>query len=289
MTQSVSLGKNNVGFGKPIYFVAEIGINHNGDTNIAKKLIDAAINIGCNAVKFQKRNPDICIPENQKNIVRGTIWGRITYLEYRKRIEFNKKQYKEISNYCKKKKIDWFCSCWDIDSVNFIKSFNPICYIIPSACLTNHELLKIIKKQNKLMILSTGMSTIKEIDAAIKILKKKNLVIFQSTSSYPCEINELNLNVIPNFIKKYKIPIGYSGHEARVSPSIAAFVLGACIIERHLTLDRSMWGTDQAASLEPAGYKILIDSCNRIQEALGDGKKKVFKSEEFAKQKLRII
>ena len=289
MTQSVSLGKNNVGFGKPIYFVAEIGINHNGDINIAKKLIDVAINIGCNAVKFQKRNPDICIPENQKNIVRGTIWGRITYLEYRKRIEFNKKQYKEISNYCKKKKIDWFCSCWDIDSVNFIKSFNPICYKIPSACLTNHELLKIIKKQNKLMILSTGMSTIKEIDAAIKILKKKNLVIFQSTSSYPCEINELNLNVIPNFIKKYKIPIGYSGHETRVSPSIAAFVLGACIIERHLTLDRSMWGTDQAASLEPAGYKILISSCNRIQEALGDGKKKVFKSEEFAKQKLRII
>ena len=289
MTQSLTLGKKNVGFGKPIYFIAEIGINHNGDINIAKKLIGAAINIGCNAVKFQKRNPDICIPENQKNIMRDTIWGRITYLEYRKRIEFDKTQYKEISNYCKKKKIDWFCSCWDIDSVNFIKSFNPICYKIPSACLTNYELLKIIKKQNKPILLSTGMSTIKEIDAAIKILKKKNLIIFQSTSSYPCETNELNLNVIPNFIKKYKIPIGYSGHEVRVSPSIAAFVLGACIIERHLTLDRSMWGTDQSASLEPTGYKILIDSCNQIQQTLGDGKKKVFKSEEFAKQKLRII
>ena len=289
MIQSVTLGKKKIGLGKPTYFIAEIGINHNGDVKIAKKLIDAAANIGCHAVKFQKRNPNTCVPENQKNLMRETIWGRMTYLEYREKIEFGKKEYKEIENYCKRKKIDWFCSCWDIDSVNFIKKFNPICYKIPSACLTNDKLLEVIKKQNKPMLLSTGMSTIKEIDSAMKILSKKNLIVFQSTSSYPCEIEELNLNVIPNFIKKYKIPIGYSGHEARVSPSIAAYVLGACIIERHLTLDRSMWGTDQAASLEPEGYKILIESCKKIEQALGDGKKRVFKSEVAAKQKLRVI
>lgn len=275
---------------KRTFIIAEIGINHNGDINIAKKLIDVAIEAGCDAVKFQKRNPDISIPEHQKTIMRETPWGYMSYLEYKKKIEFGEKEYKEIDEYCKKKGIIWFASVWDEESVDFLEKFNVPCYKIPSAHLTNYSLLKKVGLTGKPVIMSTGMSTIEEIDKAVfEDLGIDNLMIMHCHATYPCKDEELNLNVIKALKDKYNIFVGYSGHEDGIFGTEAAVVLGAVAVERHITLNRGMWGTDQAASLEPRGLNILVRDIRRWEKLKGDGIKRVYDSELPVRKKLRGV
>jgi sialic acid synthase SpsE len=289
MTNKVSVGKKAIGAGEPVYIIAEIGINHNGDIEIAKQLMDVAVETGCDAAKFQKRTPEICVPEEQKSIPRETPWGSMTYFEYKKRIEFEQKEFEQIDAYAKKIGIDWFASPWDVPSVDFLEGFNVPCQKIASACLTDSELLTAVNKTKTTTILSTGMSSIDEIDKAVSLLNNVPLAIAQATSTYPAEASELNLRAIQTFAEKYKVPVGYSGHERGLQVTIAAVALGATFIERHITLDRSMWGTDHSASLEPEGLKKLVRDIRIIELALGDGKKKVYDSEIPIRAKLRRV
>jgi sialic acid synthase SpsE len=289
MTNKVSVGKKAIGAGEPVYIIAEIGINHNGDIEIAKQLMDVAVETGCDAVKFQKRTPEICVPEEQKSIPRETPWGSMTYFEYKKRIEFEQPEFEQIDAYAKKIGIDWFASPWDVPSVEFLEGFNVPCQKIASACLTDSELLTAVNKTKTTTILSTGMSSIEEIDKAVSLLNNVPLAIAQATSTYPAEASELNLRAIQTFAEKYKVPVGYSGHERGLQVTIAAVALGATFIERHITLDRSMWGTDHSASLEPEGLKKLVRDIRIIELALGDGKKKVYDSEIPIRAKLRRV
>ncbi len=289
MTNKVSVGKKAIGAGEPVYIIAEIGINHNGDIEIAKQLMDVAVETGCDAVKFQKRTPEICVPEEQKSIPRETPWGSMTYFEYKKRIEFEQNEFEQIDAYAKKIGIDWFASPWDVPSVNFLEGFNVPCQKIASACLTDSELLTAINKTKTTTILSTGMSSMQEIDKAVSLLNDVPLAIAQATSTYPAEASELNLRAIQTFAEKYKVPVGYSGHERGLQVTIAAVALGATFIERHITLDRSMWGTDHSASLEPEGLKKLVRDIRVVELALGDGKKKVYESEIPIRAKLRRV
>jgi sialic acid synthase SpsE len=289
MTNKVSVGKKAIGAGEPVYIIAEIGINHNGDIAIAKQLMDVAVETGCDAVKFQKRTPEICVPEEQKSIPRETPWGTMTYFEYKKRIEFEQPEFEQIDAYAKKIGIDWFASPWDVPSVDFLEGFNVPCQKIASACLTDSELLTAINKTKTTTILSTGMSSIEEIDKAVSLLDNVPLAIAQATSTYPAEASELNLRALQTFAEKYKVPVGYSGHERGLQVTIAAVALGATFIERHITLDRSMWGTDHSASLEPEGLKKLVRDIRIIELALGDGKKKVYDSEIPIRAKLRRV
>ncbi|MBW7841448.1 MAG: N-acetylneuraminate synthase family protein [Ignavibacterium sp.] len=279
-----------IGDDHPVFVIGEIGINHNGDVNIAKKIIAGAKHSGADAVKFQKRTPEVCVHKDQWNIERDTPWGRMTYIDYRHKIEFGEKEYSEIDKYCKEIGITWFASCWDEPSVDFIEKYDPPLYKTASASLTDLSLLKKINKLNRPVIMSTGMSTMEEIDKAISIMNQKNLLISHTTSSYPCKNEELNLKMINTLKNKYKnIPVGYSGHEVGLAPTWAAVALGACFIERHITLDRAMWGTDQAASVEIGGMERLISNIRDIELALGDGVKKVYDSELFQIEKLRKI
>ena len=289
MTNKVSVGKKAIGAGEPVYIIAEIGINHNGDIEIAKQLMDVAVETGCDAVKFQKRTPEICVPEEQKSIPRETPWGSMTYFEYKKRIEFEQNEFEQIDAYAKKIGIDWFASPWDVPSVSFLEGFNVPCQKIASACLTDSELLTAINKTKTTTILSTGMSSMQEIDKAVSLLNDVPLAIAQATSTYPAEASELNLRAIQTFAEKYKVPVGYSGHERGLQVTIAAVALGATFIERHITLDRSMWGTDHSASLEPEGLKKLVRDIRVVELALGDGKKKVYDSEIPIRAKLRRV
>jgi len=289
MTNKVSVGKKFIGEGEPVYIIAEIGINHNGDIEIAKQLMDVAVETGCDAVKFQKRTPEICVPEEQKSIPRETPWGTMTYFDYKKRIEFEQKEFEQIDAYAKQIGIDWFASPWDVPSVDFLEGFKVPCQKIASACLTDSELLSSINKTKTTTILSTGMSSMQEIDKAVSLLNDVPLAIAQATSTYPAEASELNLRAIQTFAEKYKVPVGYSGHERGLQVTIAAVALGATFIERHITLDRSMWGTDHSASLEPEGLKKLVRDIRIIELALGDGKKKVYDSEIPIRAKLRRV
>jgi len=289
MTNKVAVGKKTIGVGEPVYVIAEIGINHNGDIEIAKQLMDVAVETGCDAVKFQKRTPEICVPEEQKSIPRDTPWGTMTYFEYKKRIEFEQSEFEQIDTYAKKIGIDWFASPWDVPSVDFLESFNVPCQKIASACLTDSELLSAVNKTKTTTILSTGMSSMPEIDKAVGLLNNVPLAIAQATSTYPAEASELNLRAIQTFAEKYKVPVGYSGHERGLQVTIAAVALGATFIERHITLDRSMWGTDHSASLEPEGLKKLVRDIRIVELALGDGKKKVYDSEIPIRAKLRRV
>lgn len=262
------------------YLIAEIGINHNGSLKIAKKMIDAAHSSGFNAVKFQKRDPDICVPENQKKILRETPWGQISYLAYKKKIEFNVGHFIKLKNYAKKLKLDFSASCFDIESyklMNKLNDFNKI----PSAMITNINFLEEVAKKRKKTLISTGMCTIKDIYAAVKIFKKHKCKyeLMHCVSLYPCPENKLNLRMIQTLKNKFKCKVGYSGHESSVTPSLFAYMFGAETIERHITLDRSMWGTDQAASLSPDGMNLLCTSFDKIQDIIGDGIKK-FSNEE---------
>ena len=289
MTNKDAVGKKTIGVGEPVYVIAEIGINHNGDIEIAKQLMDVAVETGCDAVKFQKRTPEICVPEEQKSIPRDTPWGTMTYFEYKKRIEFEQSEFEQIDTYAKKIGIDWFASPWDVPSVDFLESFNVPCQKIASACLTDSELLSAVNKTKTTTILSTGMSSMPEIDKAVDLLNNVPLAIAQATSTYPAEASELNLRAIQTFAEKYKVPVGYSGHERGLQVTIAAVALGAVFVERHITLDRSMWGTDHSASLEPEGLKKLVRDIRIIELALGDGKKKVYDSEIPIRAKLRRV
>ncbi len=288
--REIKIGSRFIGDGHPVFVVGEIGINHNGDVGIAKKIIAGAKHAGCDAVKFQKRTPEICTPKDQWNIERDTPWGRMTYIDYRHKVEFGENEYSEIDKYCKEIGMIWFSSCWDEDAVDFIEKFNPPLYKTASAALTDFSLLEKHKKLNKPLMMSTGMSTIEQIEKAISFMDKNNLMIAHATSAYPCKNEELNLRMIETLKQKYPdIPIGYSGHEVGLAPTWAAVALGACFVERHITLDRAMWGTDQAASVEIGGMERLVSSIRDIEKSLGDGIKKVYDSELGQIKKLRRV
>jgi N-acetylneuraminate synthase len=272
------------------YVIAEIGINHNGDINLAKQLIEMAKASGCDAVKFQKRTPEICVPKNQQSTLRDTPWGLISYLEYKKKIEFTFQEYQEINSYCSELQIEWSASAWDIPSQNFLKQFNLPFNKIASAMLTNIELLKVVAEEQKITFLSTGMSTLEEVDTAVQLFKSREcpLILMHTVSTYPASLSELNLRMISTLKKIYpEIPIAYSGHESNVSPSIIAVALGAVAVERHITLDRSSFGTDQSASLEKRGLEKLVSEIRRVRLVLGDGIKVVTEQEKEVAKKLR--
>lgn len=284
---AIKIGTHPVGPGQGVYIVAEIGINHNGDLETARRLIDVAKAAGCDAVKFQKRTPELCVPPEQRDLKRDTPWGIMTYLEYRHRVEFGYEQYAEINRYCKERQIGWFASCWDEPSVDFMEQFDPIAYKIASASLTDAGLLKRVNATGRPMLLSTGMSTMEEIRAAVALLDRSRLLLCHTTSAYPCKPEELNLKMIQTLAKEFNLPIGYSGHEVGLQVTYAAVAMGACMVERHITLDRAMWGTDQAASVEPQGLIRLVRDIRVIEKALGTGEKKVYESEKPIRQKLR--
>ncbi len=287
MTKAIQIGNKLVGEGYPTYITAEIGINHNGDLGIARRLIDVAVMAGCDAVKFQKRTPEKAVPPEYREVMRETPWGLMTYLDYRRRVEFGEQEYRAIDQYCHEKGIHWFASCWDEESVDFIEQFSPPCYKIASASLTDHALLKQIRKTGKPMIVSTGMSTFDEIEQAVELIGSDSLLLAHSTSTYPCPPEELNLRMIHTLQSRFNCPVGYSGHEVGLQTTYAAVTLGAAFIERHITLDRAMWGSDQAASVEPWGLMRLVRDIRVIEQALGDGVKRVYESEMKARQRLR--
>lgn len=278
-----------IGPGEPVYIIAEIGINHNGSLDNAIKLIDEAAIAGCDAVKFQKRTPELCVPKSQWNIQRDTPWGRMAYIDYRRKIELGADEYAIIDKYCKTKGIVWFASCWDEEAVDFIEKFHVPLYKMASASLTDHSLIAKVKSTGKPFIVSTGMSNMEQIIEVIDIFGIEKLLLAHSTSSYPCEPKELNLYMIRTLNTLYPgTPIGYSGHETGLAPSLAAVALGACFVERHFTLDRAMWGSDQAASVEPQGMQRLVRDIRTIEIALGDGVKKVYPSEMDSMKRLRL-
>ena len=272
-----------------VKIIAEIGINHNGDISMAKKLISMAKNCGCDYVKFQKRNPDICVPENQKKQMRETPWGYISYLDYKKKIEFSKDDYKIIDDYCKEQKIEWFASVWDLDSLKFIEQFNVSTHKIASALVTNLELLKEVAKCKKYTFISTGMCELEDIDKAVDIFKKANceFELMHSVSTYPADEKDLNLSLINFYKKRYNCNVGYSGHEAGISPSVIAAALGASSIERHITLSRSLFGTDQSASVERRGLTELVTVIRKIPIVLGIPQKKMLDAEKPIAKKMR--
>lgn len=286
----VRFGERMVGDGCPVYVIAEIGINHNGSLDIAKRMIDGAVLAGCDAVKFQKRTPEICVPKDQWNIERDTPWGRMTYIDYRHRMEFTASDFAAIDKHCRDRGIAWFASCWDEPSVDFMEQFHPPGYKAASASLTDIALLKKMKDTGRPLMISTGMSTMEEIIAAVNALGHKDLLIAHSMSAYPCPPELLNLRMLHTLKAKYpNCPIGYSGHETGLSPTLAAVAMGATFVERHLTLDRAMWGTDQAASVEVTGMVKLVSSLRDIEKAMGDGVKTVHPSEMAARAKLRRV
>ncbi|MBL1088759.1 MULTISPECIES: N-acetylneuraminate synthase family protein [Streptomyces] len=284
------LGTREAGPGRPVYVTGEIGINHNGDLENAFALIDAAADAGCDAVKFQKRTPEVCTPRDQWDIERDTPWGRMTYIDYRHRVEFDEDGYRAIDEYCKKRGIAWFASPWDVESVAFLEKFDVPCYKVASASLTDDELLRAMRATGRTVILSTGMSTPKQIRHAVEVLGSDNILLCHATSTYPAKAEELNLRMINTLQEEYpNVPIGYSGHETGLQTTLAAVALGATFIERHITLDRAMWGSDQAASVEPGGLTRLVRDIRTIEESLGDGVKKVYESELGPMKKLRRV
>jgi N-acetylneuraminate synthase len=274
-----------------VYFIAEIGINHNGDLHIAKRLIDAAFACGWDCVKFQKRNPDVCVPESQKNIIRDTIWGGMTYLRYKHKIEFSKAEYDYIDKYCREKPINWSASVWDIDSLIFMQGYDVPFIKVPSAMVTNTGLLREIVDWGIPIILSTGMSTWQELDMAVMIMQDGDaeFTLMHTNSSYPTPRKELNLNLIPELRKRYGCTVGYSGHEYDLEPTVIAVALGAEVIERHITLSHDMWGTDQKASLEVHAMDLLKKRCEDIPTILGSNKKCITESELPIREKLRLV
>jgi len=289
VTEAVTIGPNVVGDGHPVYVIAEIGLNHNGSVDIAKQLIDVSADAGAQAVKFQKRTPEIATPEHMKATPRETPWGTMTYLEYRYRVEFEKEQYTEISEYATSKGLDWFASPWDEPSVDFLEEMGVTTHKVASASVTDLGMLRKLKETGKPIILSTGMSTLEQIDKAVEILGTDKLVILHATSTYPLPPEEANLRTILTLKDRYGVPVGYSGHEPGLQISLAAVALGAVAVERHITLDRTMWGSDHAASLEPKGFETLIRDIRILEKALGDGVKKVFPGELAPLSKLRRI
>jgi N-acetylneuraminate synthase len=286
----VRIGDRWVGAGNPVFVIAEIGINHNGSLELARRMIDGAILAGCDAVKFQKRTPELCVPADQWWIERDTPWGRMPYIEYRRRVELSPADYAAIDDYCRQRGILWFASCWDEPSVDFIDSFDPPCFKVASASLTDLRLLRKMRDTGKPLIMSTGMSTMPEIERAVAAVGRDNLLLAHATSSYPCPIEQVNLRMIDTLKRRWpNLPIGYSGHETGLAPTWAAVALGAAFVERHVTLDRAMWGSDQAASVEVVGLVRLVANIRDIERSLGDGVKRVYPEELVARKKLRRV
>jgi len=285
---NVKIGNYEIGYGQPAFVIAEIGINHNGDIDIAKQLIDAAVETGCQAVKFQKRTVEVVYTVEELANPRENPFGP-TNGDLKNGLEFGRDEYAEIDRYCNEKGILWFSSCWDEGSVDFMEQFDPPCYKIASASLTDDNLLNHHKQYGRPFILSTGMSTLDQIEKAVEVLGKDNLVILHCTSTYPSKLEELNLRGIHTLQERYDVPIGYSGHEVGLATSVAAATLGACVVERHITLDRSMWGSDQAASVEPTGFGRMVKDIRAIENAMGDGVKVVYDSELPIIDKLRRV
>lgn len=288
MSKCVQIADKFIGEGYPCFIIAEIGINHNGSVNLAKKMIDIAVTTGCDAVKFQKRTVDIVYTKEELAKERHSVFGT-TNGDLKRGLEFGEEDYKQIDMYCKEKGILWFASCWDEEAVDFIDKFNPSCFKIASASLTDDNLLKYTKSKGKPILLSTGMSTLEEIKHAVKILGEENLVIYHCTSTYPSNAEETNLKAIGEFRKMFSCPIGYSGHERGVTPSVLAVALGADSVERHITVDRTNWGSDQAASLEMAGLYHMVRDIRQVPALLGDGKKTVYPRELPIIDKLRRV
>jgi N-acetylneuraminate synthase len=287
---TVSIGSRVIGGGRPAYVIAEIGLNHNGDVDIAKRLIDVAARAGADAVKFQKRTPEISTPEHMRDVPRETPWGLMSYLDYRRRVEFGRAEYIEIGDHATMRGLDWFASPWDVPSVEFLEDLNVVAHKVASASLTDTELLLALRETGKPVILSTGMSTIAQIDRALDTLGTDRVVLMHATSTYPLEPEEANLRVIGTLRDRYPgIPVGYSGHERGLQISLAAVAMGAVAVERHITLDRTMWGSDHAASLEPTGLEHLVRDIRVIERAVGDGVKRVFDSEQAPMAKLRRV
>lgn len=291
---AVKVGERRIGPGHPVYLIAEIGINHNGSLDIAKHLIGKAKHAGADAVKFQKRTPELCVPKDQWNIERETPWGRMSYIDYRRKVEFGVEEYAEIDRFCRSLEIHWTASCWDEPSVDFMERFDPPFYKMASASLTDLPLLGKARATGRPLMISTGMSTLEEIDHAVAAVGTRdragnpNLMIAHSTSTYPCQVHELNLLMIKTLQSRFPdTPVGYSGHETGLAPSMAAVALGASFVERHITLDRAMWGTDQAASVEIVGFERLVRDIRDIEQSLGDGVKRVYDSELGPRRKLR--
>lgn len=288
MSKCVKIADKLIGDNYPCFIIAEIGINHNGSVELAKKMIDIAVTTGCDAVKFQKRTVDVVYSKEELAKERKSVFGN-TNGDLKRGLEFDYEQYKEIDEYCKAKKIMWFASCWDEQSVDFMEQFDIPCYKIASACLTDDNLLKYTKSKGKPILISTGMSTMEQIEHAVDILGEDNLIIYHCTSTYPSDSFEMNLKVIPEFKKRFNCPIGYSGHERGISPSVMAVVLGANSVERHITTDRTNWGSDQAASLETSGLYHMVRDIRQVPEILGDGIKVVYPREIPIIEKLRRV
>jgi N-acetylneuraminate synthase len=286
--KAVRIGNKLVGDSQPCYVIAEIGINHNGDVDLAKRLISVAIAAGCDAVKFQKRTVDVVYSAEELARPRESPFGT-TNGDLKHGLELDYYEYQEIDAYCRTSKITWFASCWDEKSVDFIQRFNVPCFKIASASLTDDNLLRHVRATGKPIILSTGMSTIEEIDHAVDVLGKDDLILLHACSTYPAYYEELNLRAIPKLRGRYALPVGYSGHETGIPSSVAAVVLGACCVERHITMDRAMWGSDHAASLEPNGISRLVRDIRLIEQSMGDGVKRVFEREQPVIQKLRRV
>ncbi len=286
MTKCVKIGNKLVGDNYPCFIIAEIGINHNGSVELAKKMIDLAVKAGCDAVKFQKRTVDVVYTKEELAKERQSVFGN-TNGDLKRGLEFGYDEYSQIDEYCKKQGIMWFASCWDEASVDFIDQFNIPCYKIASASLTDDNLLKHTKSKGKPILLSTGMSTMDEIRHAVNILGTDNLVIYHCTSTYPSNAEETNLKAIETLKREFECPIGYSGHERGITPSVLAVALGACSVERHITTDRTNWGSDQAASLEMTGLSHMVRDIRQVPALLGDGIKVVYDREIPIKEKLR--
>lgn len=286
--RAVAIGGRAIGPGHPALIVAEIGINHNGSLDLALQLIAAAAAAGCHAVKFQKRTVERVYSAAALAAPRESPFGTTTG-DLKRGLELHAIDYAAIAAACRDAGVMWFASCWDEASVDFIERFNPPCYKVASPCLTDHELLRHHRATGRPILLSTGMSTLDEIDAAVEVLGRDQLVLMHCTSTYPSEPGELNLRAIPALAERYGVPVGYSGHEVGLAASVGAAALGAVVIERHLTIDRAMWGSDQAASVEPQGFARLVKDVLAIERALGDGVKRVYESELPALRKLRRV
>ena len=284
----VRVGNRLVGDDQPCLIVAEIGINHNGDIDLAKRLISVAVAAGCDAVKFQKRTVHVVYSPEELAKPRENPFGA-TNGDLKYALEFEQEEYEEIDHFCRSVKMPWFASPWDEESVDFLEQFNPPAYKVASACLTDDHLLRHIRSTGRPMIVSTGMSTYAEIDHAVDLLGKDDLVLLHATSTYPANYDELNLRAIPTMKERYGVPVGYSGHETGIPSSVCAVALGACCVERHITLDRAMWGSDQAASLEPNGITRLVRDIRLWEQSKGDGVKRVYEREMPIIKKLRRV
>ncbi|MGH8984772.1 MAG: N-acetylneuraminate synthase family protein [Acidimicrobiia bacterium] len=288
MTDNLDIAGRRVGHDEPSFVVAEIGINHNGDIGLARKLISAAVTAGCDAVKFQKRTVDVVYSPEELERPRESPFGPMNG-DLKRGLEFDQDDFSAIDEYCRMLDIAWFSSCWDEASVDFVEQFDPPCYKIASASLTDDGLLRHHRRYGRPIILSTGMSDLAEIDHAVEVLGTDDLILLHATSTYPSQPMELNLRAIATLRERYGVPVGYSGHEVGLSTTVAARALGACLIERHITLDRAMWGSDQAASVEPFGFQRLVKDIRAVESALGDGVKVVYDSEIPVKEKLRRV